>query len=143
MTRHNVSERGSTSLELVVIAPALLALMALVIVAGRVALAGQSVQTAAAQAARDSTLERTPAAGTAAARDTARRVLADQDLSCATTHVDVDATDLALRVGQPGAVTVDVICQVRLSDVGLPGLPGSKTLRATATMPTDPWTARS
>lgn len=135
-------DRGSTTLEVVVIGPALLALLALVIAAGRVALAGQSVQTAAAQAARDTSLERAPGAGAATGRDTARRVLDGQGLHCTSTEIDVDATGLALPVGRPGAVTVEVACRVRLSDVGLPGLPGSKTLRASASMPTDPWTAR-
>ena len=135
-------DRGSTTLEVVVIGPALLALLALVISAGRVAIAGQSVQTAAAQAARDTTLARTPAAGAAAGRETAARILTDQGLDCSPSRVDVHAADLALPVGQPGAVTVEVVCRVRLADVGVPGLPGSRTLRATATMPTDPWTAR-
>jgi Flp pilus assembly protein TadG len=136
------SHRGSTTLEVVVVAPALLALAALVIGAGRVALAGQTVQTAAAQAARDATLERSPSAGSATARATAARVLREQDLACTTTSVDVDARDLAQPVGQSGEVTVEVACRVRLSDLAVPGLPGAKVLRATATMPTDPWTAR-
>jgi hypothetical protein len=107
-----------------------------------VALAGQVVQTAAAQAARDATLQRTPTAGAATGRETAQRALDGQGLRCTPADVAVDATDLALPIGRPGAVTVDVECRVRLSDVGLPGLPGSKLLRASATMPTDPWTAR-
>ncbi len=135
-------DRGSSSLELVVIAPALLALTFLVIAAGRVALAGQSVQSAAAQAARDASLARTPATAAAAGRDTAARVLAGQGLDCATRTIDVDASDLTLPVGRPGAVTVDVECRVRLSDLALPGLPGSKVLQASASSPTDPWTAK-
>lgn len=140
---HHVGrERGSTTLEAVVIAPALLAVVALVIMAGRVAVAGQSVQTAAAQAARDVSLQRTPAAGAAIGRDTAHRVLDGQGLACASTEIDVDASDLALPVGRSGAVSVEVVCRVALSNVALPGLPGSKVLRASTTMPTDPWTAR-
>jgi TadE-like protein len=138
----NSHDRGSASLELVVIAPALLLLAALIVGAGRVALAGQTVQTAAAQAARDATLARTASAGATAARDTARRVLARQGLECAPDTIDVDARDLGLPIGRRGAVSVVVTCRVELSDVGLPGLPGSRTLHASATMPTDPWTAR-
>lgn len=136
------ADRGSATLELVVITPALLALIGLIVAAGRVALAEQSVQTAAAQAARDATLTRSVTAGKNAAEDTAGRVLAGQGLSCTTTSVGVDADDLRLPVGRPGAVTVQVACTVRLSDVGLPMLPGAKTLKASATMPTDPWVAR-
>lgn len=144
-----VRDRGSTTLEVVVIGPALLALLALVIAAGRVALAGQSVPTAAAEAARDTrhatrdtSLQRAPGAGAANGQDTARRVLDGQGLHCMSTEIVVDATDLALPVGRPGAVTVEVACRVQLSDVGLPRMPGTKTLRASSSMPIDPWTAR-
>ena len=112
------------------------------IAAGRIALAEQSVQSAAWQAARDTTLERTPAAGAAAGRDTAARILASENLTCVETGVDVEAAALALPVGRSGEVTVEVTCRVRLSDLGLPALPGSRTLRASATTATDPWTAR-
>ena len=142
MTKTVAQDRGSTSLELVVIAPALLALAALVIAAGRIALAEQSVQSAAWQAARDTTLQRTPAAGAVAGRNTAARILTSENLSCVETGVAVDAAALALPVGRSGAVAVEVTCRVRLSDLGLPGLLGSKTLRATATTASDPWTAR-
>ncbi|MBA3908059.1 MAG: pilus assembly protein, partial [Pseudonocardiales bacterium] len=45
MKRHG--DRGSVSLEFVVLAPALLGLIALLVVAGRVAIAGNSVEEAA------------------------------------------------------------------------------------------------
>ena len=38
----------------------------------------------------------------------------------------------------PPAVTVAVACTVDLSDIGVAGLPGSRTLRDTATSPLDP-----
>jgi hypothetical protein len=36
-------------------------------------------------------------------------------------------------------VKVDVACVVRLSDIGLPGLPGNRTLTDEATSPLDPF----
>src|SRR3546814_8172222 len=51
-------ERGSASLELVILAPALLLILSVIIFAGRVAIAGQSVQQAAEEAARTASLAR-------------------------------------------------------------------------------------
>lgn len=135
-------DRGSASLELAVLAPAFLLLSALVVGAGRIALAEQSVQQAAAQAARDTSLARTPAAGAAAGRDTALRVIDAQGITCTSRDVTVHAAALANPPGQPGTVTVDVSCRVPLSDLAVPGLPGAKTLRASAAMPINTYEAR-
>ena len=134
-------ERGSLSLELAVIGPALLALIALVIGAGRIALAEQVVQQAAAQAARDTALARSPGAGVDAGRDTAERVLAAQGVHCTSQDVTVRAGALSAPVGQPGTVSVEVACTVRLSDLAV-GLPGTKTLRSSADMPINRFEAR-
>ncbi len=133
------SERGSMSLELAVIAPALLVLIGLIVGAGRVALGEQAVQQAAAQAARDVTLSRTPEAGAAAGRDTAERVLAGQGLHCTSSSTSVSAAALGYPPGTPGTVTVSVTCRVELSDLMVPGLPGGKTLQAEVSMPTNPY----
>ena len=136
------ADTGSTTLELAVITPALLLLIGLVVGAGRIALAEQSVQQAAHQAARDTSLARTPAAGVAAGRTTAARVLADQGLDCTSQATDVAAAALGYPVGQPGTVTVEVTCRVSLADLVVPGLSGARTLRATTIMPLDPFVAR-
>jgi hypothetical protein len=133
-------QRGSLSLELVVLAPALLALLALVIAGGRAALASQAVAQAAAQAARDATQQAGPAAAAAAARARAATVLAGQGLHCPP-EVSVDAAALAAPPGIPGAVEVTVACTVDWGDLGLPGL-GGHTLHATGRAPIDTWTSR-
>jgi hypothetical protein len=38
-----------------------------------------------------------------------------------------------------GYVTVSVACQVSLSDLSAPGIPGSTTIRASTTAPIDPY----
>ncbi len=38
-----------------------------------------------------------------------------------------------------GYVTVTVACHVELSDIALPGMPGSTTVEASATAPIDPY----
>jgi Flp pilus assembly protein TadG len=125
----------------VLLAPALLAVMALVIAGGRAAVASQAVAQAASQAARDATLAPGPAAAAAAARSRAATVLGAQGLDCAPAAVQVDAAALAARPGTPGAVSVTVACTVAWTDLGVPG-PGQRTLTATGRAPVDTWSHR-
>ncbi len=80
------SDTGSLSLELVVLAPAILAIFALVIAGGRAVVASQAVAQAASQAARDASLQSSPSAGVAAARTRAASVLDGQGLACRAAH---------------------------------------------------------
>lgn len=134
-------DRGSLSLELVVLAPAILAILALVIVGGRTALASQAVAQAAAQAARDASQQSSATAATAAAKTRADSVLAGQGLDCAATAVTVDAAALTAPPGVPGKIAVTVKCDVAWTDLAVIGS-GTRTLRATGTAPIDTWTAR-
>ena len=52
------SDRGSATIEMAVLAPALLALLGLVILAGRISAAGSAVEQAAASAARAASIAR-------------------------------------------------------------------------------------
>jgi Flp pilus assembly protein TadG len=133
--------RGSAALELVVLAPALLALVLLVVAAGRVATAGGQVDGAARDAARAASLQRSLVTAREAARDTAAASLADQRVTCAAMTVRVHGS-FAASPGTPGAVRVDVGCTVALGDVGLPGLPGEKTLTADYTAVLDTYRGR-
>lgn len=141
MSRPARRDRGSLSLELVVLAPAILAVLALVIAGGRAAIASQAVAQAAAQAARDATLQPTPGAAAAAARARAGTVLAGQGLHCAPAAVTVNTAALAAPPGTPGAVAVTVACTVSWTDLGIPG-PGTRTLAATGRAPVDTWSTR-
>lgn len=121
MTRHHpAADRGSLSLELVVLAPAILLILALVIAGGRIALASQAVAQAAAQAARDASLQPSVAAATTAARARAATVLEGQGLGCAPSTVTVNATAVTAALGC-GAVTTRVECTVKWTDLGIPG----------------------
>ena len=135
------NDRGSLSLELVVLGPAILAILALVLVGGRVALASQAVAQAAAQAARDASQQPTAAAASVAAKARADSVLAGQGLDCTGTAVTVDAAALAAPPGVPGAVSVTVECEVAWGDLAVIGS-GTRTLHATGRAPIDTWTAR-
>lgn len=135
-------ETGTTTLEFVLLVPGLLLLVGLLAVAGRVALAGTAVEAAAAAAARQASLERSAADATRAARDTARANLDGQGLQCADVLVDLDTSQFARPVGTSALVTANVACEVRLSDLALPGVPGSTRLAAEAVSPLDTYRVR-
>lgn len=133
---------GSVTLELVVWAPGLLLIVAGLVVAGRVALAGGAAEHAAAQAARAASLARTATVARSEATRVARASLDSQGLACDQLTVDMDLAGFVVPVGQPASVTATVRCAVRLSDVGVPGLPGTRTVTASSTSPLDTYRRR-
>ena len=145
MTPHPVtgrSDRGSATLELAILAPALLALLGLVIGAGRIEVAAGAVEQAAASAAREASIARTPAAARADAEQAAHDSLRNQGITCSALTVTVDTGGFAVAVGQPAQVQVRVACSLALGDLGVPGMPGTKTLRAQAASPLDRYRSR-
>jgi len=122
------SERGSASVELALIAPAIGLLIGFVIVGGRIEVNSGAIDGVAAAAARDASISRTPAQAQATAQQTAAETLAAQGLDCIHQSVTVDTSGFARPLGQPANIRVTVRCTVRLSDIGMPGLPGSRTL---------------
>lgn len=133
-------DRGSATLELAILAPGLLLLVALIALAGRYAIADGAVDQAAAEAARAASLQRTPSAGRDAAADVARAALAEQGLSCLRTQIDVDVSGLRAPPGRRGRVTVTIRCPLRVADLPLhvPAI----TLTATAVSPVDTYRER-
>jgi Flp pilus assembly protein TadG len=134
-------ECGNAALELVVLAPVILFFLGLLIAAGRTSIAQGSVDAAARDAARQASISRSPAAAQSAALASARTALGQDALNCAPL-VTVNVAGFAVPVGRPAQVTAHVTCRVSLSDLLVPGMPGSKTLTATFTSPLDPYRAR-
>jgi len=131
-------EGGSASLELAILAPVLLVLVALVVMGGRYAMASTAITGVAGAAARDASLARSPAAARAAAISSARATLADQSLHCqGSPTVQVDTSGFAAAPGTPASVTVDVTCVVVVNGLDVPGLPSTRTLQARAVSPLD------
>lgn len=135
-------DRGSASIEAAIGVPAFLLFIALIIGAGRVAIAHQAVEAAAAEAARSATIERTRAEAARAAESGATATLANQQLQCLRTQIAVDTTGFTVAVGTPASVTATVTCVVDLADVSVPGLPGSLTISATVSSPLDTYRGR-
>ena len=135
-------ERGSVSLELVVLTPGLLLVIGVLIYGGRLELAKQSVQSAATQAAREASIARTQPEANSTADVAATRSLAEQGLDCVSSSVSVDTSGFASPAGTPASITAEVTCVVNLSDLAVPGIPGSQTVTATADSPLDTYRER-
>ena len=128
MTAARAPERGSVAVEVAVLAPALVALMLLVVFAGRVSEAEGEVRRAASQGARAASLHQNPAGAVDAATSAVNGNLADSGFVCGELFVEVE-TD---RLQPGGAVAVVVRCTADMSDVALLGVPGSRTFVARA-----------
>jgi Flp pilus assembly protein TadG len=136
-------ERGSATLELAVVAPALLLLLSLVVVAGRVVTAGSAVEQAASAAARAASLARDARAAQVEAERVARASMREQGITCAPAASRVQASGFGVAVGRPASVSVEVRCAVPLADIAIPGLPGSRVVSARSASPLDRFRARS
>jgi Flp pilus assembly protein TadG len=135
-------DAGSYAVETAVLAPVMFAVLALMIAVGRIGVAGSSVDSAAREAARAASLDLTPAAARTDAATAARESLAGDGTACTQVDVTVDTAGFAAPLGQTGTVTATVSCTARLSDIGLPGLPGAKTLTSTFSSPIDAFRPR-
>ncbi len=135
-------ERGSVSVELALLAPALLLLVSFAVLAGRTQIAEGAVEEAARAAAREASLARDGGTAAALAGAQAERTLAAQDLRCRRTSVDVDTAGFSAPPGQPGDVTVTIACVVGMTDLLAPGLPGAVTVEAAFTSPVDAYRER-
>ena len=131
------ADRGSAVIEIVVLAPVLVAFVAMVIFGGRWAIAGQAVQSAAADAARAASIARTPTDAATDATSAAMTSLSNQQVRCATQDVAVDTTGFTVRVGRAATVSVTLSCVVDMGDLALPGVPGTTRLSSTMTSPLD------
>ncbi len=117
---HLREERGSLALELVVLAPVLVLILWLVgALALRSMVAHAQVDSAARDAARAASLQRSAAAAQRAAAQTATTSLQRARRICQA--IDVSTDTQRFRPG--GAVQVTVTCTIRLRDLGLGFLP--------------------
>ncbi|GAA1923846.1 pilus assembly protein [Streptantibioticus ferralitis] len=118
-------------------------LLGLLVAAGRIMLARGVADNAAHAAAREASLALTPDTGQQAAQAAARTSLQDSGFHCSNMQVTVNSQGVASPVGQAATVTATVSCTVALSDIALPGLPGSRTLTGHFTSVVDPYRTRA
>jgi TadE-like protein len=141
------ADEGSAALELVVLAPVLLVLLALIIAAGRTSVAQSSVDAAARDAARQASLALSPDSAQQAGQESAAQALREDGLDCASEKVTVDTgvpgdSGFGLSPGTPAHVSATVWCKVPLSDLFLPGLPGFHLMTSTFYSPLDVYRER-
>lgn len=136
------SDRGSASAELVLLAGLVLMFALACVGFGRLALANMTVQSAVSAAAREASLARTDSEAQTSAHDTANAALNSSGIYCRALTVTVDTSGMNVPLGQVGMVSSTITCDVELSDIALPGLPGSKQMTATASSPVDPYRER-
>jgi Flp pilus assembly protein TadG len=136
-------DRGAAAIEAAIIAPAVLGLLCLAICAMRVGVAKQSVDAAAHDAARAASIARNQSAAISAADTAATQSLANQGITCRNdSPLKVNASQFGRMVGRPAVVRVTITCVVNLSDVSIPGTPGSVTLTASYISPIDSYRSR-
>jgi multisubunit Na+/H+ antiporter MnhE subunit len=112
----------------------LMVLAAIAVVAClRLVSAAIDVNSAAAAAARQASIARTPATAVAGGNDAAAATLDRRSITCQPSTVTVDTA--AMRPG--GQVAVTIACTVHLEDLYGLGLPGAITITGTARQPVD------
>ncbi|MGE0731646.1 MAG: TadE/TadG family type IV pilus assembly protein [Acidimicrobiia bacterium] len=129
----NGSERGSASVEMVLITPVLVVLLLFVVAVGRLASAQGEVESAARDAARAAASGRSSTAAQALGNAAATATLADRGVECTSLTVEIDTS--AFRAD--GIVGATVHCVVDLEAVAGLGLPASRTLTSSFTAPVD------
>jgi Flp pilus assembly protein TadG len=130
-----VGERGTAVvIELIILAPLFMALVCLVLLFGRMLNAKSAVDGAARDGVRAASLARSSRAAVEAASSAVASDLAGpQRTRCATWDVQTDTA----RFVPGGQVVVTVTCHVRLTDLALLKVPGTKTIRASYSAPID------
>lgn len=135
---------GAFPLEAAILAPLLIAFLCLVIAFGRTTLADNAVDAAAKAGAREASIARNGEDARTYAEQAIARSLEQDGITCGETqpgHVELDR--FSPSIGTPGWVTVTVNCTVSLAGIAFPGMPGSKTMKASFTSVVDAYRERS
>ncbi|QNP74981.1 pilus assembly protein [Streptomyces roseirectus] len=131
-------ERGSATVELVLLAPVLLMLLWFLVCCGRLSDTRLQIEDAAHQAARAATHHHTRPGAAEAARTTAAAALDDAGITCQDLTVTTHDTP-----SNGTTATAEVTCTVGLQDLALLQVPGTTTLTARATAPVDRFRSRT
>ena len=124
---------GTVTVELVLLAPVFVALLCLVVGAGRLVDAHSELLGAARDAARAASQAASPSAAAMTARATAAADLIDDAIRCGQLAVHTDTSSFT----RGGIVRVQVTCVTTLGDVTVAGFPGHETLSGSAAAPID------
>jgi hypothetical protein len=132
--RRTREERGSLSVEMAMIAPALLGLFAIIFAYGQVGQVNGLLDSGARDGARSATVARSLDQAREVSLSAVREAVKDAPKDC--------QDSLQVRIvgdytpGEP--ITVDADCTYGLSQIGLPGAPGTIHAHASFTSMLDP-----
>lgn len=118
-------ERGSATVELVLLAPVFTMLLAFVVLVGRVESSRADIEGVAHSAARSITLSRTPGVAATQARLDATKALHEGSTTCRTMGWDLTMN------GE--AVTVTITCTIDLAAASILPVPATQSVSASAT----------
>lgn len=135
-------QRGSATVEIALLVPALLITLGLLAVGGRIWFARTTVTEAASSAARAASLARSAGEAATTGRAAADRSLATEGLRCTSTAVDVNTAGFAVPAGTPATITTSVRCRVAYADLILPVVPGGIDLTASGASAIDTYRSR-
>lgn len=127
--------------EAAILAPLFILFLAGLLTATRIRSADSAVTQAAADAARQASIARTPAQARTAATTSALATLRDKHLHC-TPQISLDLSAFFRPGGRTATISARVTCTVRLADIAAPGLPGSRTVTSTHRSALDPYRGR-
>ena len=140
LLRHH--EEGSAAVEMILFAMTLLSVILLAVSAGRISSAELSVKSAGGAAAREASLSNTSEQAQVAAREMAHTALRNSGINCISLDVSIDSSGLNVPIGVVGTVSATLTCTLNLSDIALPGLPGTRVITVTESSPVDPYKER-
>jgi Flp pilus assembly protein TadG len=135
MRRRSRSESGSLAIEMAMVAPGLLLIFGLIFAYGRAGQVNGTLESGTRDAARSVTLARSYDDALDRADAVVRDAIADTPQACQNSLVVEIQGDY--EPGEP--VTVATHCTYGLSDLGLPGAPGTLTARSSFTSMMDPY----
>lgn len=142
--RNRRGEDGVTAIEVVILAPVLMAMILFIVFLGRVITTQQNVQRAARDAARAGSLAITRDDAQIAIDSVLNETLGNQRNRCQLATVDLTAIGLdtgAEDDWDSGTIQIRLTCNIPTDDLGLLAI-GSKTFTAVATEPVDTWRSR-
>lgn len=136
------TERGSLSVEFAILVPALVLLFSVIVGGARVWLARSTVEQTAGAAARAASLQRSSPAAQASAERVAAAQAAVSGVTCRQLSVRLHPGALARPAGHGGEVVAEVTCDAPLSDILVPGWPGTVRLTASSSSAVDSYRER-
>lgn len=127
-------EAGAMAIELVLLAPVLVLLCGIIVMAGEFRSAANDVSNAAYAAARAASYTSTPGAAKDAGQRAAVDSMTNRGDACVSMTTSIDTSNFT----PGGDIKVTVICVAALAQItGFAIIPGHKTFTATAVVPID------